>query len=206
MTEEQNPIHLVEREAAALSKLDADCERGYAHLGWLLLKVASLQVWRLHFTTFRDYLKSVALTAHRTPEQLQRYFLTVRDLSEDFGASELEAMGITKAMMLRQAKDYALVLPSAVITAALDPKVTAKDLKKTISINLRIPEDEGDWMDLDAAFYVSTEERATIEDAIKAAEHCEPLTKKTISLSAQRKDIILKWAQEFLATYPPDGL
>jgi hypothetical protein len=205
MTEEQNPIHLVEREAIALSKLDADCERGYAHLGWLLLQVASLQYWRLHFTTFRDYLKSVAVVAKKTPEQLQRYFLTVRDLSEDFGASELEAMGITKAMMLRQAKDYALVLPSAVITAALDPKVTSKELKKTISLNLRIPEDEGDWMDLEMEFMVTPEQRTLFEQAIDVAMHTEPLTKSTISKSAQMLDVMQKFAMEFLGAHTGDG-
>lgn len=206
MTEEQNPMHQVEKLAQSLWKIDADSESGYAHLGWLLLQIASLQLWRLHFTTFRDYLKSVALIVRRTPEQLQRYFLTVRDLSEDFSAGELESMGITKAMRLRQAKDYALVLPSEVITAALDPKITSKELKKIISTNLKTPEEEGGWFDLSAEFYATAEERATIEDAIKAAEHCEPLTKKTISMSGQRKDIVLKWCMEFLASYSPDGV
>jgi hypothetical protein len=205
MTEEQNPIHLVEREAIALSKLDADCERGYAHLGWLLLQVASLQVWRLHFSTFKDYLKNVATIAKKTVPQLHRYFLTVRDLSDTFSADEMERIGITKAMQLRTAKDYALVLPNAVIEAALDTAVSSTALKKVIATTLKMPEADGDWFDLDAEFYVTAEERALIEDAIRAAEHCEPVTKKTISMSGQRKDIVLKWCMEFLATYGGDS-
>lgn len=206
MTVEQNPMHLVEKEAAALSKLDADCERGYAHLGWLLLEVASLQIWRLHFTTFREYLKNVALVAHRTPEQLQRYFLTVRDLIEDFSAEQLETVGITKAMQLRQAKDYAIVLPASITTAALDPKVTARELKKIISTTLRMPDDDGEWMDCEMEFVVTPEQRELITQAISVAMHTEPLTKSTISKSAQMLDVMQKFAQEFLGAHNGDGL
>lgn len=195
----------VENQAKEMAKTEQLCERGYAHLGWLLLEVAEMQYWRVHFSTFRDYLKNIALVAKKTPEQLQRYFLTVRDLSDDFSASELEAMGITKAMRLRQAKDYALVLPSAIITAALDSKVTVKDLKKLISTTLRIPEEDGDWMDCEMEFMVSPEQRALIEQAIEAAKHTEPLTKSTISKSAQMLDVMQKFAMEFLASHNGDG-
>lgn len=195
----------VEQQAKEMAQTEQLCERGYAQLGWLLLEVASMQYWRIHYSTFRDYLKGVALVAKKTPEQLQRYFLTVRDLSDDFSSSELELMGITKAMRLRQAKDYAIVLPSVVITAALDPKVTVKDLKKVISTTLRIPEEEGDWMDCEMEFMVTPEQRAEIEQAIDVAMHTEPLTKSTISKSAQMLDVMQKFAREFLSSHTGDG-
>ena len=204
---ENNPSVLlrVENQAKEMAQTEALCERGYAHLGWLLLEVAEMHYWRVHFSTFRDYLKHIALVAKKTPDQLHRYFLTVRDLSEDFNASELESMGITKAMRLRQAKDYAIVLPSAIITAALDPKVTVKDLKKLISTTLQIPDEEGDWMDCEFEFMVTPEQRATIEEAIRVAKHTEPLTKSTISTSAQMLDVMIKFAQEFLGAHNGDG-
>lgn len=195
----------VENQAKEMAKTEALCERGYAHLGWLLLEVAEMQYWRVHFSTFRDYLKSIALVAKKTPDQLHRYFLTVRDLSDDFNSSELELIGITKAIRLRKAKDYALVLPSAIITAALDPKTTDKDLKKLISTTLLIPEEEGDWMDCEFEFMVTPEQRILIEQAIDAARHTEPLTKSTISKSAQMLDVIQKFAMEFLAAHNGDG-
>jgi hypothetical protein len=83
----------------------------------------------------------------------------------------------------------------------MTPSTTVKDLKKLISITLRLPEDDGDWFDLGAEFYVNPEERATIEDAVRVAILCDPATKKTISISMQRKDVVLKWCMEFLATY-----
>ena len=204
---ESNPTILlrVENQAKEMAKAEQLCERGYAHLGYLLLEVAQMQYWRVHFNTFRDYLKNISLVAKKTPEQLQRYFLTVRDLIDDFKPEELELMGITKAMRLRQAKDYAIVLPSAIITAALDPKVSAKELKKIISTTLLIPDEEGDWMDLEMEFMVTAEQRALIEQAIEVAQHTEPLTKSTISKSAQMLDVMQKFAMEFLGAHNGDG-
>src|ERR1019366_3742349 len=190
-------LNNVVTQAVLMAELDDQSERGYAHLGWMLLEVADMQYWRVSYPTFRAYLGSVAMVSKKTVGQLQQYSLTVRDLSDTFNLAQLEQMGITKAIRLRSAKDYALVIPSAIINAALDSKVTVKELKRIISVTLKMPEDDGDWFDLDAAFYVSPEERATIEDAVRAAEHCDPVTKKTINMSMQRKDIVLKWCMEF---------
>ena len=196
----------VELQAAKMAEVEDGLERGYAHLGMMLWEVSEMQYWRVYHETFRKYLESVAVKAKRTPGQMQQYFLTVRDLSDTFNSSQLESIGITKAMRLRQAKDYAIVLPAEVVKAALDPAVTSKELKKVISTALKMPEEEGDWMDLDFAFYVTPEERATIEDAMCAAEHCDPVTKKTIAESMQKKDVVLKWCMEFLGSHSREGV
>ena len=194
-------LRVVNYEAASLAAAEGACESGYAHLGWLLFEVAELQLWRLNYTTFKDYLRSVSEVSKKTVAQLHRYFLTVRDLSDTFSAAQLETIGITKAMQLRKAKDYAIILPKIIAEAALDSRITTQDLKKIISTTLKLPEDDGDWFDLGAEFYVNPEERATIEAAVRAAEQCDPVTKKTIDISMQRKDVVLKWCMEFLATY-----
>jgi hypothetical protein len=206
MIETENPLYRVEHTAAALSKLDADCERGYVQLGWLLLEVASMQLWKVRYSSFGDYLKIVAARARRTPGQLRQYFLTVRDLHDSFTFNQLEQIGISKAIRLRQAKDYALVLPLTVVTAALDPKISVRELKKIISIELKMPEEDGDWMDLEFEFVVNPEQRETLEQAISVAMHTEPLTKATISRSAQMLDVAMKFAQEFLGSHCGDGL
>jgi hypothetical protein len=199
-------LYLVESHAKEMAKFEDQCERGYAHLGWMLLEVASMQYWRIQHDTFRDYLKGVALVSKRTPGQLQQYFLTVRDLSDTFSSDQLESMGITKAIRLRAAKDYAIVLPAVVVNAALDPQVTVKDLKKVISEALKMPADEdGDWMDCEMEFMVSPEQRATITQAIDVAMHTDPLTKSTISKSAQMLDVMMKLAMEFLGAHSGDG-
>lgn len=198
-------LSCVYQQARMMADIDDQSERGYAHLGWMLLEVAEMQYWRVHHETFRDYLRAVALVSKKTAGQLQQYFLTVRDLSDTFTSAQLETMGITKAIRLRAAKDYAIVLPAAVVNAALDPKVTVKELKKVISVALKMPEEEGDWMDLECEFMVTPEQRMTIEAAIDAAMHTDPLTKSTISKSAQMLDVMMKFAMEFLGAHCGDG-
>jgi len=192
-------------KAQFLASMDHQSERGYATLGWMLLEVATLQLWRVQHETFRDYLRAVAMVSKKSAGQLHQYFLTVRDLSDTFTAEQLAAMGITKAIRLRAAKDYAIVLPAAVVSAALDPLVSVKDLKKVISTALKMPEEEGDWMDLECEFMVTEEQRALLEQAIDVAMHTDPLTKSTISKSAQMLDVMTKFAQEFLGAHSGDG-
>jgi len=198
-------LGLVSKQARDMAVVDDQFERGYAHLGWLLLEVAEMQYWRVKYETFREYLQSVAQISKKTVGQLQRYFLTVRDLSDTFSAAQLESMGISKAIKLRAAKDYAIVLPAVVVNAALDPQVTVQDLKKVISVALRMPEEEGDWMDLECEFMVTPEQRALLTQAIDVAMHTEPLTKSTLSKSAQMLDVMTKLAQEFLGAHSGDG-
>lgn len=198
-------LRAVSLAAALLATTEGQCESGYAHLGWMLLEVAELQLWRVRHETFRDYLRSVAMVSKKSAGQLHQYFLTIRDLVDTFTISQIETMGITKAIQLRNAKDYALVLPAAVTTAALDPKTTVKDLKKVISVELKMPDEDGDWMDLECEFMVTAEQRALFEQAIDVAIHTEPLTKSTISKSAQMLDVMTKFAQEFLGAHSGDG-
>jgi hypothetical protein len=208
MEEQRSPEQVltqVNQQVIAMAATEEKCERGYAQLGWMLLEVATMQYWRVAHQTFRDYLRTIAMSSKRTASQLQQYFLTVRDLSDTFTLAQLEAMGITKAIRLRTAKDYAIVLPEAVVHAALDPKVTVKDLQKVISTTLKMPEEDGDYLDLGFEFMVSPEERATLEAAVDAAMHTDPVTKTTISKSAQMKDIAMKFAMEFLGAHSGDG-
>jgi hypothetical protein len=145
------------------------------------------------------------MVSKKTAGQLHQYFLTVRDLSDTFTKEQLASMGITKAIRLRAAKDYALVLPPDVVRAALDPNITVKELKRVISTALKMPEEDGDWMDLEMEFMVTPEQRELFEQAIATAMKTEPLTKPTISKSAQMLDVMTKLAQEFLGAHCGDG-
>src|SRR5579863_9210407 len=103
---ENTTLQQVDLTAEELAKAEGQCEKGYAHLGWLLLEVAEMQYWRVRFNSFGDYLKSVAQISKKTHGQLRQYFLTVRDLSDSLDVEQLEKIGITKAIRLRNAKDY----------------------------------------------------------------------------------------------------
>lgn len=195
----------VEKQAAEMAVAEDGLERGYAHLGWMLLEVAEMQYWRVHHETFRDYLKAVSMKSKKSPGVLQQYFLTVRDLSDTFSPAQLEDMGISKAIKLRAAKDYAVVLPQAVVAAALDPTVTVAGLKKVISTALKMPEEEGDWFDAEMEFMVTPEQRILFESTIDIAMHTDPQTKTTISKSAQMCDVFEKLCMEFAGAHSGDG-
>jgi hypothetical protein len=198
-------LRAVETCAIEMAAAEEGIEKGYAHLGWILLEVADMQFWRVHHDTWRDYVKSVAMKSRKTPAQLQRYMLTVRDLSDTFTAAQMELIGITKAMRLRAAKDYAIVLPPDVVLASLDPKITDRELKKVISTALKMPEEDGDYMDLEFEFMVTPEQRKFAEQVIDVAMHTDPLTKTNISKSAQMWDIFEKLGMEFLGSHSGDG-
>ena len=198
-------LRVVNYEAASLAAAEGACESGYAHLGWLLFEVAELQLWRVQHDTFRDYLRAVAMVSKKTAGQLHQYFLTVRDLSDTFTKEQLASMGITKAIRLRAAKDYALVLPPDVVRAALDPNITVKELKKVISTALKMPEEEGDYLDLEFEFVVTPEQRAFAERVLFVAMHTDPFTKSTISKSAQTWDVFEKLGMEYLGAHSGDG-
>src|ERR1700679_1273456 len=190
-------LNAVIQKATELARDENGIERGYAHLGWMILEVSEMRYWTVKFKNFRDYLKNVAESSKKSVAQLNMYHLTVRELSDTFPIESLEKMGITKAVKLRGAKDYALVLPQSIINAALDPNVTAAGLKKVISTELKMPEEDGDYMDCEMEFMVTPDQRALITETIDIAKRTEPLTKTTISISAQMLDVMLKLCMEF---------
>ena len=195
----------IDAHAYQMALAEDGIERGYAHIGLMLLETAEMEYWRVRFDTFTDYLADVAKKAKRSSGQLKQYLYTVRDLINTFNPAQLELMGITKATKMRGAKDYALVLPASLKAAALDPKVSVKDLRKLISETLKMPEDDGDYMDCEMEFMVTPEQRATIEQAIDVAMRTDPITKQTISKSAQMLDVMMKLSQEFLGAHSGDG-
>ena len=196
----------VDTKAAEMAVATDSCERGFAHLGYLLLEVAEMQYWRVKFDTFQEYLKSVGKAAKKTPGELQKYFLTVRDLIDTFTPDQLEQMGITKAIKLRNTKDYAIVLPQAVIDAALDPEVTVKDLKEVVARVLKMPEDEkAEYIDLEFEFLATPERKAFVEQVLYAVDHTEPFPKKTISAAEQAWQRFEKMGMEFLSSHSGDG-
>ena len=195
-------LNRVDTQVAMLASAENGLERGYAYLGYLILEVAELQYWRVNYDSFYQYLQCLATKFNRGTGCIQRYFLTVRDLSDTFSRDQLEAIGITKAIELRRAKEFAIVLPPTIVEAALNSTVTVRELRKLINTTLKFPDDEpGDWFDAEMAFMATAEERATIEAAFDAARRTDPLIKDTISKSGQMKEILLRLSMEYLSTY-----
>jgi hypothetical protein len=194
-----------QESAKVMAAYEANIESGYALLGWKMLEISEMQYWRVGYATWREYVKVVAEHAHRTPGQIMQYFLTVRDLSDTFSIKQMEEMGITKAVKLRGAKDYLLIFPDEIVEAALDPKVTVKELKRIIDKEIKAPEEEGDWYDAEMEFMVTPEQRELFDSTIEIAMRTDPQTKTTISKSAQMCDVFEKLCMEFRGAHSGDG-
>jgi len=205
MSEAESLLKSVNIRAAELADNEKANESGYVSLGWMMLEVAEMGYWHVRYDSFTEYLKTVAQISKRSVPQLRQYFLAVRDLSSTFDSAELGRMGISKALKLRQAKDYVKILPQNIVDAALDSTVSVKDLRKLIATELKMPDDKGDYLDCEMEFLVSPEQRATIEEAISVAMRTEPITKATISKAQQRLDVMMKFAMEFLGAHNGDG-
>ena len=71
-TDAGDALKRVDTQASEMALAEDNLERGYAHLGVMLLEVAEMQYWRLQYGTFREYLKSVSEKSKKTVGQLQQ--------------------------------------------------------------------------------------------------------------------------------------
>jgi len=197
-------MEMIDEDALHLGASSTGLERGFATLGFMILEVAQMHYWEVHYDTFQQFLADVSGRCGRSINQLNRYFLTVRDLSEIFTQEDLETMGISKAMQVRQVKDYPTGIPAKVREAALDPSVTAKELKKVIHEEIKFPDEphEGEWVDYEAEGYVTADRKATLDAAVFAAMHTEPLINMKNSKGAVMLEVLERWAQEYISSHP----
>ena len=110
-------------------------------------------------------------------------------------------MGITKASELRRAVKNSGVSPSQeIISAAANPTVTVAEVRKLLFDAKQLPAEEAEkseWLDLEAAFYVTADEKLIIQEAIKLAERTDPIIQKDLKPSARIKEVILRFAIEY---------
>lgn len=215
MSEEQNAIELViaqeklaevEKLSARLAAAEGQLETGYAKLAFLLKEVSENRYWHGTYKNFGEFLSNLQTKFNLRKSQMYNYLSTARELQGQLGEEELNKMGISKALVLRDVRATSgHDVPDAVVAQALDPKVTVKDLKKILydSGNLTKPE-EGTWHNFDLSGYYTDEEWATIQDAANAARHTDPPIPESIAEHVQRKSIGYRWAQNFLETFAED--
>lgn len=189
---------LVQQLAAAEKTL----ENGYAKLAFLLEDVAENRYWHGTYESFGDYIEHISNNYQIGKSQLYNYRAAARDLEGAVTPEQMDTMGISKALALREAQKSSGTIPENVLTASLDPKVTVKDIRKLLfdAGHIVKPED-GTWMDLDFSCYVSDSERDEINEAANAARHVDPVVQESLAPFTQRKEILLRFAREFLAAY-----
>lgn len=195
----------VETLAKKLAAAENMLEKGYAQLAFLLEDVAEQRHWIGTYDSFGDFVEHISATYSVGKSQLYNYRAAARDLEGAVTPEQMDTMGISKALALREGRNSMGSVPENIITAAMDPKVTVKDIRKLLfdAGHVTAPE-EGTWMDLDYSCYVTDEERKEINDAANAARHMDPPIQESLPVFVQRKEILLRFAREFLAAYADD--
>jgi len=198
----QEKLAEVETLVSKLAAAEGQLEKGYAHLAFLLRDVSENRYWDGSFKSFGEFLSQLSERYNLGKSQLYNYLSAARELNGAVTEEQLNTMGISKALALREAKNATGVIPENVLTAALDPKVTVKDIKKLLfDAGVLVKPEDGTWIDLDFSCYVTEEEKREINDAANAARHMDPPIDEKSKEFMQRKEILLRFAREFLAEY-----
>lgn len=198
----QEKLQEVESLVQQLASAEKTLENGYAKLAFLLEGVAENRYWQGTYESFGDYIEHISHTYNIGKSQLYNYRAAARDLEGAVTPEQMDTMGISKALALREAHRNTGAIPENILTASLDPKVTVKDIKKLLfDAGQIVKPEEGNWMDLDFSCYVTDEERAEIQEAANAARHTDPVIQESLPQFVQRKEILLRFAREFLAAY-----
>lgn len=191
----------IEKLVATLAGVEGQLEGGYAKLAYLLRDASENRYWEGLYKSFGEFMSHLRDQYPLGRAQLYNYLSTARDLGEDVNQDQLNAMGISKAMVLRDAKNEKGSISESAVTAAQDPKITVKELKKLLFEASNEFTDDGTWMDCGFEFYVTDEERALIQDAANAARRVDPVIDDKGKDFMQRKEILLRFCREFLAAY-----
>lgn len=189
---------LVEILAQAEQKLEA----GYAHLGLLLDDVMKQRYWEGAYESFGAFMVHLSERYKIGRAQLYNYRHTATKLLEaGIEPDEMNKMGINKARALARVENP----PAKVVEAALKPEITAKQVEDMLDEALnRPPREDTKWHNLQFKAHFTEEEYATLNDAANAARHGDPAIPNDVAESEQSKQIVLKWAQDYLATHSED--
>ena len=198
----QEKLAEVETLVSKLADAESQLEGGYAKLAYLLCDVSEKRYWMGTYDSFGDFLKHISTKYNLGRSQLYNFMNCARDLGDSVTQEQLNEMGISKALVLRGAKNESGSIPLNVLEAAQDPAVSVKDVKRMLydSGTVTRPED-GSWMDLEFSCYVTESERQEIQDACNAARHMDPPINEAQKDFLQRKEILLRFSREFLAAY-----
>ena len=194
--------------AAKLGAAESLLEEGYAQFASVLLDVQENLYWQLldidgaPCPSWGAYIAHIVEKFHMGKAQLYHKIAVCRQLKGVVAEKDLTDMGISKASVLADVHRATGKVTAEAVAAAKRDGVTVKDLKTALAQESHLPEQEsGEWLDLNMAFYVNAEEKATIQDAITAARQMDPPVSNTIKDFQQRKEIMIRLASEFLSTY-----
>lgn len=195
--------HKIESLLGAIKTGELNLATNYVQLGNQLLTVRSNKYWvPLGFGNFGKYIESVKDRIQIGRTQLYLYISTVEKLLPSVNESQLNQMGISKAVELqRVVSQTGAQPPQELIDFALDPNVTREGLKGEVykHLNITTPADTGIYFEIGC--YVTQEEREEIQRGLDVATKVDPVIPTDWPENNRKKEILLRLVREFLATY-----
>lgn len=175
----------------------------YVQLGNQLLNVRSNKYWvALGFKNFGEYIESVKDRIQVGRTQLYLYISTVEKLLPSVTETQLNQMGISKAVELQRVVSRTGAQPTQeLIDFALDPSHTRENVKGEVykHLNIQTPTETGIYFEIGC--YVTQEERDEIQRGLDVATKVDPVIPTDWPDNNRNKEIILRLVREFLATY-----
>jgi hypothetical protein len=175
----------------------------YVKLGRLLGEVDRQRAWiPWGYTSLAGYITAIKDRIGRERSQIFEMISVAQRLLPQVSEADLEAMGISRASLLKKfvVQSQRRVTPE-LLAAALDCTVTVANLKQLCYSEMNQKQDPlGTWYDL-SGFYVSPDEKLEMKRGFELARRVDPPTDPNLPEHYQRKDCVLKWVREFIGTY-----
>ena len=186
----------------AIKNDEIDLARNFARLGTTLIKIRAKKFWLLWgFSNFSQYIESIRERVGKGRTQLYSCVSVAEKLLPFVTETELSEIGITKSGELARAVRNGSPITKELIAHARDPKTTIESLRAELFENKVNPsEPRGIYFDFGGA-YLSSDEKAEIMRAFDVACRVDPVIDQALPEHARRKEVFLRWAREFLATY-----
>lgn len=194
-------LQAVETLVKGLAEAEQKLEHGYAKLAYMLEEVAEKRYWTGTYESFGAFLDRISGEYSIGKSQLYNYRSAARDLEGSVTQDQMDTMGISKALVLREAKNSTGLIPEKALIAALEPKTTTDSLKKLLFESQNPVPLSGKWRKLDFSCYYDDDEAQEIGDAMNAARHGDPVINQKLPDHMQFKEILLRFAREFLGAH-----
>lgn len=184
---------------------EAALDHSYARLGSLLAAFKSGEYWRgLGYANFDAFMLELRETYNRGRSQLYAYCSVAERLLPMVSADTLDQMGISKAQEVKRAicGGPGRKITEEVLAAALNPKVTIKELRAVLHAAYNITDDNrptGQWFDFGGA-YLTADEKELFVGAVKVGMHILNIKPETPDW-IQRKEVLMAMAGEFYGTH-----
>lgn len=188
-------------------------KRAIRELDYWIMNVASVVAetqasgsWRPQHSSFGHYVDWVALACDQKRSTVYYWFGVARSLRRAFPDADLSRLGFEKGKYILRVNKECPKVAKDILSKAMDSSINASSLEQ-IAIESGFKKSEKSlpdekWMSADFSSYFSHSEKKELQDAKYAATHADPPISRSLPPAIQRKEVLLRWAREFLASSP----